>query len=149
VVDDSSCNNSEHSQSCDVREQLFLQPMQTSAMGMSMCLQFKEAGQEAVVVESSDKPDASSASELTINHSSASDDSESRPPNQPLSSTDLTVYYDKHVACNLETGRKRQTLTCLLCDGFATQRLSNMQDHVRNHLQLKPFKCRLCGHGFN
>ena len=102
MVDDSSCNNSEHSQSCDVREQLFLQPMQTSAMGIGICLQFKEAGQEAVFVKSSDKPDTSSASELTINHSLASDDSESRPPNQPLSSTDLTVYYDKHVAFNLK-----------------------------------------------
>ena len=53
----------------------------------------------------------------------------------------------KEIYWNQETGRPKQMLTCTICR-MQTVRLSNMYDHLRSHLGIKPFKCPFCGEGF-
>ena len=65
------------------------------------------------------------------------------------SRSDLQYYYGRSITINKDTGRQKQQLDCLICGRFRTHRLTNMHDHVCNHLQLKQYKCQRCGHGFN
>ena len=62
---------------------------------------------------------------------------------------DLSEYYAIVREINPKTHRYRQTLFCLLCDKVQTPRIWDMKDHIRNHLQLKPYACSKCNKGFN
>ena len=60
---------------------------------------------------------------------------------------DIESCFLKEIYWNQETGRPKQMLTCTICR-MQTVRLSNMYDHLRSHLGIKPFKCPFCGEGF-
>jgi uncharacterized Zn-finger protein len=48
---------------------------------------------------------------------------------------------------NSKTGRLNQSLTCLHCQ-MTFAKLHNGIDHVRTHLESKPFHCEACGKSF-
>ena len=48
---------------------------------------------------------------------------------------------------NSKTGRSTQTFVCYECH-HTTWKVSNMRNHVRRHIKLKPFKCEGCNRGF-
>ena len=56
--------------------------------------------------------------------------------------------YETKKKLNRATNRIKQVLLCKVCP-LKSDRLSNMHDHIRSHLKLKPFKCRHCDRGFS
>ena len=53
-------------------------------------------------------------------------------------------YFFRQKMVNGVTGRRKQVLTCAICQ-MSTMRVSNMRDHIRSHLDLKPYECLICG----
>ena len=74
---------------------------------------------------------------------------ENSSPMAQASNTELSQYYSQVRWRSGDTGRWRQQLACLLCDRVKTSRVWDMRDHIRNHLQTRPFTCASCGAGFN
>ena len=58
-------------------------------------------------------------------------------------------YYRLIKVVNPATKRLNHRLVCMLCDKISSGRIYDMQEHIRSHLKLKPFKCQLCGLAFN
>ena len=59
----------------------------------------------------------------------------------------LEQLFYKTAKFNPKSGRSQQTLVCRICSKTAWKK-SNMRNHVRRHIDLKPFKCGTCGRGF-
>ena len=102
-----------------------------------------------------DQNRASSEEESLIQNNAQSSESMSQldlPPHGDPRLESLATYsqfYQRQMVKNYGTNRLRQVLCCLLCEGFNTSKATHMRDHIRSHLSLKPFKCEICGRGFN
>ena len=59
----------------------------------------------------------------------------------------LEQLFYKTAKFNPKSGRSQQTLVCRICSKTAWKK-SNMRNHVRRHIDLKPFRCDTCGRGF-
>ena len=59
----------------------------------------------------------------------------------------IDAMFFKTAKYNSQTGRSTQTFVCYECH-HTTWKISNMRNHVRRHIKLKPFKCEGCGRGF-
>ena len=64
-------------------------------------------------------------------------------PENIASVPNLEAFYYKKFFLNLETGRRNQTFCCQECD-YSTTIKTNMRNHVRQHLGIKPYKCNHC-----
>ena len=60
---------------------------------------------------------------------------------------DLTTLYTVENYIEYNTGRSKQLFICSICDRKQDKR-SNMNNHVKFHLQIKNFKCRYCQKAF-
>ena len=59
------------------------------------------------------------------------------------------AYYKRIRSINPVTNRANHLFVCKLCTKIKTSRHSDIQDHIRNHLKVKPFKCETCGLAFS
>ena len=53
----------------------------------------------------------------------------------------IDQFYLRTDSVNPKSGRIKQLLSCLICKELQTSRLSNMKEHIRNHLRLQLFSC--------
>ena len=61
----------------------------------------------------------------------------------------LDICYAKTYSKNIATKRHVLKYVCLLCDKLQTDRITNMQEHIRSHLGLLQFACPHCFRRFN
>ena len=59
------------------------------------------------------------------------------------------AYYRRIKEINPVTQRVNHKLVCKLCDKVSTSRISDIHEHIRNHLKVKPYKCHICGLAFS
>ena len=59
----------------------------------------------------------------------------------------LEQLFYKTAKFNVKSNRSQQILVCRICSKTAMKK-SNMWNHVRRHIDLKPFRCNKCGQGF-
>mmetsp|Transcript_37842 Transcript_37842/g.46048 ORF Transcript_37842/g.46048 Transcript_37842/m.46048 type:complete len:108 (-) Transcript_37842:170-493(-) len=57
-------------------------------------------------------------------------------------------YIGRSLWHNERTKRTKQTLRCLICNKMESAQLSNVRDHIRSHLCVKPYMCPTCGKDF-